>query len=291
VGSVKAVTEPYIITPAGARPTGVREEGSLVGALVDGAAGILRAAHAQASASFKKGGDGVYGDGNTLDEIVAELREELYLMSHLHHPHILQFLGGERAGAGAARRGAEAAGATRARCGRDAARAFGGAWRGWLAGWLAGSQADGRAVGSTAPAAAWQRGRARGNWLSQPMDEQELEGSQPMDEQEAPATHPLLAGSAHALGCTHWRAGWLAARWLAAGCPRRLAALVGWLRRCPPRAAHPRRRPPPSLRAAPPSLRSPALSFRSPPSPFGHPRSPRPRSARGSSPLPPRAQP
>jgi len=30
---------------------------------------------------------------DTLDSIVAELREELYLMSHLHHPHILQFLG------------------------------------------------------------------------------------------------------------------------------------------------------------------------------------------------------
>lgn len=30
----------------------------------------------------------------TLEAIVAELREELYLMSHLHHPHVLQFLGG-----------------------------------------------------------------------------------------------------------------------------------------------------------------------------------------------------
>jgi serine/threonine protein kinase len=79
------------------RPSGVREEGSIVGSLVDGAANILRAAQVQAAAGFKKGGgEGIYGDGNTLDEIVAELREELYLMSHLHHPHILQFLGGPR---------------------------------------------------------------------------------------------------------------------------------------------------------------------------------------------------
>ncbi|KAG8463163.1 hypothetical protein KFE25_011160 [Diacronema lutheri] len=76
-----------------------------VGAVIGGAFNALSAnspvgATARRPSSSAAGGRGGSTRNNggelnspTLEAIVAELREELYLMSHLHHPHILQFLG------------------------------------------------------------------------------------------------------------------------------------------------------------------------------------------------------
>ena len=86
-----------------------------VGAVIGGAFNALSAnspvgATARRPSSSAAGGRGGSTRNNggelnspTLEAIVAELREELYLMSHLHHPHILQFLGGARAAPRASR--------------------------------------------------------------------------------------------------------------------------------------------------------------------------------------------